>query len=305
MLRIFKSRTYFFLFCGFALLVVLFGVVLVYQRLALDERTMRASSIGVAEWLYQDTHGEDNPLPVEKFGTPAKPLGLDIIPIANRVVSKDGTRFAGLKESVSFSLERTMSMNAHIALEATDLTPLDSRQSWDKAHMETTFDGPSGEKFKVVLKRLAPGNLNQQTFGGVMFNHLIHGETGVGTDRIPAVFAYQSIKGFVDVYKDGELIAEDVFGYIATSHNAPNVLNPHKEAGLYNVDQPMAERLIIHMVVHPYTETYEYRRIPTGVIGPDGKEQDFFHINFDENVVVSGNRFLKETIYNPQDQVPE
>lgn len=272
-----------------------------YQRLALDERTVRVFSTGKAEWLYQDTHGEDNPLPVERFGTPAKPLGLDIIPLANRVISRDGMKFAGLKESVSFSLDRTMVDNATIVLDATDVTPLDARVSWDRAHMEATFDGPSGEKFKVILKRLAPGHLNQQTFGGVMFNHLIHGETGVGTDRIPAVFAYESVKGFVDVYRDGALVVSDVFAYIATSHNAPNVLNSHKEEGLYDVDKPMDKRLIIHLVVHPYTETYEYRKIPTGVIGPDGKEQDFFHINYDQNVVVTGNRFLTGNIYNPTD----
>lgn len=273
-----------------ALLVVLVGGLLLgYLLPKSDGSTMRVSASGTAEWLYQDTHTEDHGLEPEKFGTPQNPKGLDLTPLVNRNVSKDGTRFTSLKDGMVFSTDRT-NVPASIDIAATDLTPLDSEETWDTAKVEAHFEGPDGGKFKVVLTHLAPGHLPIQTFGGVGFNHLIHGETGLGTEHLVGVFAYEVIQGFVDVYRDDKLISSGNYGYFATSQTT-NALNQDKKSGRYDQAKPLG-KLIVHLVVLPYNEQGEYAPVHTGVTGPDGKEQVFFHVNYGENIVVSGNRFL-------------
>lgn len=275
-----------------AVIALFLGACVYALFIKTDGRHFSAQAHGSADWLYQDTHTEDHGLSVEEFGTPQRPKGLDVVPLANRNVSEDGTRFTSLKDGQVFSLDRTM-VEGSIRLSATDLTPVDQTVSWDSADMEATFVGPDGAQFRIVLTRLTPPDLYIQTFGGVAFNHYIHGETGVGTTALFPEYAYGIINGFSDVYRNDELIAEDRYTYVAVSQRA-RTLNTDKNTDHYDLDEPLG-KLLIHLVVLPKTQSKEnggYAPIPTGIIGPDGKEQEFFHVNFSENIEVFGNRFF-------------
>jgi hypothetical protein len=273
-----------------ALLVVLVGGLLLgYALPKSDGSTMQVLADGTAEWLYQDTHTEDHGLDPEKFGTPKNPKGLDLTPVVNRNVSADGTRFTSLKDGMIFSTDRT-TVTGTLRIDATDLTPLDATNTWDKAEVEANFKGPDGTDFRVVLPRLAPPTLPIQTFGGVGFNHLIHGETGLGTEQLVGVFAYIVVQGFADTYRNGELISSGNYAYFAITQ-ASHAVNKNKQEGRYDPDHPLGVS-IAHIVVLPFGEHGESLPIHTGVVGPDGKEQIFFHVNFRDHIQVSGNRFL-------------
>ena len=42
-----------------------------------DGKTVSVRAHGETEWMYQDTHSEENPLDPERFGTPKDPKGLE------------------------------------------------------------------------------------------------------------------------------------------------------------------------------------------------------------------------------------
>ena len=271
------------------ILILLSVVALGYTLFSKDGgSTIAVTAEGTAEWFYKDTHGEDHGLDIAKFGTPDAPKGLDKIPLTNRVESEDGTFYAGLVNGRVFSLDRA-DVSGSIHLKATDLTPVDTLESWDSAEMEAEFLGPNGEPFRVVLTKLTLPDFFKQTFGGVAFNHLIHGETDLGIDTVFPEFAYHVVQGYADVYRENQLIAEDMYVYIASSRRA-RVLNQDKISGNYNPEEPLG-KLIVHLVVLPFNDKMQFSPIPTGVIDPQGNEQAFFHINYYENIVVKGNRF--------------
>lgn len=251
-----------------------------------DSLPVTVSASGKAEWFYHD----NTILTKDKFGTPLDPAGTDIVPLENRKISEDQKSYTHLHDGMIFSFVRTM-VTGSIILEAIDLTPFDMKESKDLAVAEANFQGPDGENFKVVLKRLIPPQSIIQAFGGVGVNHLIHGHSGLGNDGLFSEFAYVVIFGFADIYREEELIAEDRFLYIAASERA-RVLNEDVRSGNYNVSRPTGN-LIIHLVVLPYDSFFEDAPVPTGVIGPDGSEQNFFHVNFLENIEISGNRFFR------------
>lgn len=258
-----------------------------------DERHVEVSASGKVEWLFDGKTHDGHGLEVERFGTPHMPKALDVVPLTNRKESAHADAYDGLKDGVSFSLNRT-NTSGWLKFEATDLTPLDATTTLDRASVEAEFEGPEGSHFRVVMKRLVPGNLAIQTFGGVVFNHMIHGDTGLGTERIFPEFGYVVVRGLADVYKNDVLIAKNMYTYVSTTQRAL-ALNKDKKAGTYNLENPMG-RLIAHLVIHPLTPgengAFVDAPIPTGIIGPDGKEQDFIHVNFTENISIQGNRFF-------------
>ena len=246
----------------------LFGAAISYNFkswIVRDGGQVFVTANGAAVWLYQDSHNEHHTLPVEKFGTPSSPKGLDIVPLTNRAFEDESSHYTGLHDGQVFSLDRTM-VSGSITIQARDVTPLDTVTSLDTARVYASFSGPNNEHFEVRLVRLAPGTLQTQTFGGVAFNHFIHEGTGLGTDKLFTEFAYVWIHGFGDVYRNGVQISEDNYIYIGVSQRA-HALSKDKVEGRYNYENPLG-KLLVHFVVLPYSEKYGYNPIPTGVFGP-------------------------------------
>lgn len=266
------------------------GFILVYALTPKDGIYSTVTAEGVAEWMYQDIHDSEHRLSIEKFGTPQHPKGLEILPLSNRQTTSDGRYYTGLVDGKVFSLSRTK-VTGSFYLEATDLTPVDTTTSKDKAEAEARFIGPTGHEYRVVFREFLPADSNLQTYGGVAFNHLVHGETGAGTTALYPEYAYVLIQGFADVYKDGSLVSEKLFTYMAVSQRA-RISSEEKAADNYNPEEPLG-RLLVHVVVLPHNVRGEYTPIPTGVVGEDGKEQDFFHVNYEENIRITGNKFFR------------
>lgn len=296
LLNILKNRSLIFkiiVVFGFGFLIGLLSFIFISKtsnKNILPDGTMTVEASGKTEWLYFDNHELD----VNEFGTPEQPKGEDIIPVENRRVNKNETAYTTLNDTIIFSRSRDI-VSGSIFVKVTDLTAIDQDISNDKAEMEATFSGPNGSNFKIVLNKLFPGKIPTQTFGGVGSNSLIHGHTGVGINKIFSEFAYIFFYGLGDIYRDGQLINKDMFVYFAVSQRS-RALNEDFLEGRYNVSNPMG-KLIVHLVVFPRTLTDDGTLVDvpfsTGVIGKDGKDQEFFHINYLENIIVKGNKFIK------------
>lgn len=273
-----------------ALLVALVLILILTPR---DGRHMRVTAEGDAEWLYQTSPDGPEALKVKNFEAHAHAGHGNLHGSFLGPVYAGGNRQTVPVEERDITVERVENITGSIQIEVTDLSPVDANDSRDKASMYASFISPRGEHIEVKFVSLVPPTFPSQGFGGVAINHFINGDTNLGSDKLHTEYAYQILYSITDVYRDGTLIADNVFTYIATSQRAEDALNPGKVAGRYDPEKPLA-KMMVHLVIFPYgyTEdgTFEFR--PTGLIGPHGVAQEFIHVNFLENIKISGNRFF-------------
>ena len=81
----------------------------------------------------------------------------------------------------------------------------------------------SGEKYKVIIKQVMPRhNLGlYTTWSGVVYEAEMHGDTGIGTNKLPKVTPEIAIWGYAEVYKNEELIAKAAPAHIMVMENGP------------------------------------------------------------------------------------
>lgn len=231
--------------------------------------TVEAS--GYAEFFLDDHHADLDP---EIYGTPNNPLKTDEVPLWNRTISSDGSRYrANLLNSQNHSTNRA-DVFGTIKVRAEDLTPFDSPDSQDNAELEANFQGPNGESFTVILTRVIP---EFSTNGPWPEDHF-HGGVAINSHaQDHSVFSFLTIRGVADVYRDGELIDTDrLLSMTVSTH-------PRKTE----------DDLIIHFILMSIKVTqdndYIYENLKTGIFSEDGEEQNWFHVNFYENIKITGN----------------
>ena len=80
-------------------------------------------------------------------------------------------------------------------------------QSRDSVKLAAEFSAPDGN-YRVVVDRAMPRHPTGKytTWNGVAFNHDMHGETGIGTDKLPLMKPEISLYGWGSLYRNGELV---------------------------------------------------------------------------------------------------
>jgi hypothetical protein len=80
-------------------------------------------------------------------------------------------------------------------------------QSKDSVQLVAQFTAPDGS-YRVVVDRPMPRHPagKYTTWNGVAFNHDMHGETGIGTDKLPLMKPDISVYGWGKLYRNGELV---------------------------------------------------------------------------------------------------
>ena len=225
------------------------------------------------------------------FGTPAEPKKTDLLALANRGINEAGDAYTNVINSWVFTFAKT-NTEGTINLSVNDLTARDTPFSRDKATMEAEFKGPDGEDFRVVLKKIhKEGPYEHEVFGGVATNVLLHGTTGRGTPFVPREFSYIVIWGEGDLYRNGELIDSDLSVFVEVSQRAS------KENFKMRLNESEFEEvgMKIHLVLFASVTKDSGNEVPpmkTGIILPDGKEQPFIHVNFIENIKITGNELI-------------
>ncbi len=267
-------------------LVVGVGAVTLGDQHKMEEEKVTVTADGEGLWIYPGRR-KLNP---EVFGTPDNPKMLEALPIEGRMVSEDGEEFTTTKEPGPFS-NKVAPSEGELSLTIWDMTPVDSMDSEDKADLEATFDGPSGEHtYRVVLEKLIPVGPHHQFFGGAATNVWMHGSTGIGEPFMPATFSYVTLWGFGDFYRDGEMLDDKRLIHVMLT---PKMRTEENELGfgISNMNE-----LEIHFIMPPTRVEGghpEDAPLPTKLMLPNGQEQPFVHFNFYGNIDVDGNKYLE------------
>lgn len=80
-----------------------------------------------------------------------------------------------------------------------------------------------GSHYRVVVDQAMPRHpfARYTTWNGVVFNHLMHGDTGIGTPNLPRMRPAIAVYGWAKVYREGKLIAPMAFTHIMINPEPP------------------------------------------------------------------------------------
>ena len=107
------------------------------------------------------------------------------------------------------NLDRTQRVEGSIAIAVTDAGDRSPTQTLDDVNVVATFVG-GGSRYEVTIDRAMPRHPFDRyaTWSGVVFNHPMHGKTGIGNDGLPAVTPDLALWGWASVKRDGRLITK-------------------------------------------------------------------------------------------------
>jgi len=243
-----------------------------------------ASADGTAIWQFPDKRALDPVL----FGTPQAPLNIDLLPLAARAVSADGSAFTTIKNPSMFSNNIAMTTGI-FSMQVRDLSAKDGMDSKDEIAMSAEFAAPDGRMFKVVMNKVIPKGPDHPFFGGVGLNVLMHGATGIGTPLVAQEMSYITAWGLGELYIDGKLVDRGRVVHIMVSERTRD----DDFISGFGVARP--DDLEIHLAMPPLKGSPSgpvASPVPTGLMLPNGMEQPFIHVNFYGNAAVTGNRFV-------------
>ncbi len=266
-------------------IVVSVGIGYFTSKSTAGDVQMTATADGVAIWQFPDKRA----LNPEIFGTPQNPLNVDLLALDMRDVNDDGTEYTTTTKPLMFS-NNIKETTGSISISVQDLTARDNPNSKDTAEVDANFKGPNGEDFRVVLKKVVPVGLDHPFFGGVGTNVLMHGDTGVGTPLVDREFSYITLWGIGDLYKNGELIDSGRVVHVMVSERTRD------ENFKVGFGVALPDQLEIHLALPPKKGSATGpidSPVPTGVMLPNDIEQPFMHVNFYDNIKMTGNQFVK------------
>jgi len=269
------------------LAVVVAGMTLAGASAALAHARpgdMSVSAHGLTLWQFPDKRAL-NPV---IFGTPAAPLNVDLLPLAMRATSADGSAYTTLKKPLMFS-NKFKKTTGSFKMAVSDRTAKDGKGSRDKASLNAEFVGPNGRNFRIKLDKLITGGGAHQMFGGVGTNVLMHGATGIGTPLVAEELSYITAWGIASLYIDGKKVDGGRVLHVMVSERTRDD-NFQVGFGVANPD-----KLEIHLLMPPLKGSPNgpvASPVPTGVKLPNGKMQPFVHVNFYGNIKLKGDRFV-------------
>lgn len=100
-------------------------------------------------------------------------------------------------------------------------------QAHDWVDLSADFATPEG-RYRVVVDKVMPSHPlgKYTTWNGVALKHEMHGETGIGTDKLPLMQPDISLYGWGKVWRDGQLIAPmaPVHAMVSSKGSMPGVM---------------------------------------------------------------------------------
>jgi hypothetical protein len=160
--------------------------------------------------LPTSTIAQDN-APVEK-GTNAMP--------ASARASGDGMRIVGPDP---VNMKSTQPMTGNIAIE-----------TWEKGNRWSHVQGTDGmsvkadftsgnAKYEVTINKPMPRHPlgKYTTWSGVVYDHEMHGETGIGTGKLPKMKPEIALWGWAEVKRNGQIISKMTPAHVMVSTKGP------------------------------------------------------------------------------------
>ncbi len=224
----------------------------------------------------------------EIFGTPDAPLGFEEgigVPVEDRNVNENGTAFTNTSVDTAFSNEYEQ-VNGTFEARMVDITKVDTPDSNDTAEAEFIFTDPTGEnEYRVVLTDIIPVGPAHPFMGGVMIDSYLHGKSSIGDRMVPTAYAYGALWGVGELYINGELVSDNRVVHIMATEQ---LRTTDEEFRLLFDNELPHEGIHTHIVLPDLVVTEEgpvQEPVPTGYMLPDGTEQPFMHVLFEDTEI--------------------
>lgn len=221
------------------------------------------------------------------FGTPKMPLGFEEeigVPIENRSVTDNGTKFNATTENTPFS-DNYSHINGSFTMKLTDATPVDVNESNDTAKATFNFTDPTGKiKYSVVLTNVTHVGQSYPVLGGVVVDGIAHGRTSIDTRLEPTSYVYGAVWGVGKLYVNGTLVSDNrVVHAMATERVRSSDQQGYRL--LFDNELPhqgIQAHLLLPDMIMADNGTIVKEPVPTNYTLPNGEEQSFIHVAFDE-----------------------
>lgn len=236
---------------------------------------------GEVRWIFPGPRRLDPTV----FGTPDRPLGLEEgvgVPLEGRLKSDDGEAYTTTSDPVIF-FDEWEETSGEAAVRVVDRTAVAGEETEDEIEATFTFEGPDGEhEYRVEVEEALPMLPDHEDFGGVGLGVTIHGRTGIGTKIVPQVLSQIAVWGVGALYIDDELVADNrLVHFMATER----VRDPDEDYELVFDEGVIHGEVHGHLVLAPVAVTPDgpvNEPIATGVMLPNGDEQPFLHVLFED-----------------------
>jgi hypothetical protein len=222
------------------------------------------------------------------FGTPAAPLGFEPdvgVPIGARLTNGAGTAWTTTAGPTPFS-NNWGSITGEYKLTAKDKTLFDDPDSQDAISYQASFTSPDGGiSYEVETSRIIPVGPDHPFMGGVGTNFVHHGMTGIGTKLMPTAPTFVAFWGIATLRVNGAEVANNRLIHLMTTCRVRD-----ENYNLVFDDGVDCTKMHTHMML-PNVEITPggpvESPVPTGFFLPNGMQQPFLHIMF-EDIKVTG-----------------
>ena len=157
--------------------------------------------------------------------------------------------------------------------------------------LSASFTGPDGKEYTLTLLKVIPKGPNHPFFGGVATNIIQHGATGIGTKLFPGAYTYLAFWGVGELSVDGEVVASNRLVHGMVTSNARDA--DYRLGFDEDIDN---SKVVFHLIL-PNTELTpdgpQTSPVPSGFELPNGAEQPFLHIMFEDVSVSDANVLLE------------
>ncbi len=228
------------------------------------------------------------PLDPKIFGTPAAPLGFEPdvgVPIAMRLTNADGSAWTTTAMPTPFS-DKFARISGYYALKTVDVTLDDSPASKDKVAFSASFTSPDHNiTYKVTSNRVVPVGPVHTFLGGVGSNFDFHGKTGIGTKLMPTMPTLTTFWGVGTLAVNGTVVAKNRLVHVMVTCSVRDA-----DYKLVFDDGVDCSHIHTHVILPNVVVTPNGPMpspVPTGFILPNGMEQPFLHIMY-EDIKVDG-----------------
>ncbi|VAW71513.1 hypothetical protein MNBD_GAMMA13-444 [hydrothermal vent metagenome] len=222
------------------------------------------------------------------FGTPAAPLGFEPdvgLPIDMRLVNADGSAWTTTALPTPFS-DKFAPISGYYALKAVDVTLDDSPASKDKIEFSARFASPDNNNiYKVTSKHVIPVGLAHTFMGGVGTNFSFHGMTGIGTKLMPTMPVLMAFWGAAILQVNGVVVATNRLVHVMITCDARDADYKLVFDDAVDCSHVHTHVILANIAITPNGPVTS--PVPTGFILPNGMEQPFLHIMY-EDIKVNG-----------------